>query len=492
MVNTWSTDNNIVNGLNDSSLGYYTLPEVFSIGENTYLISASTSKVFSGFRLDGASWVSDSSIVSGMPSGVVSLAATVFNLSGTDYAIIGDNDGTWHGREWNGSTWINQPSIVSGLPALAPPYDNTPTAFYMNNELFLIYTAWSPAHFKGFKWNGSAWIEDASIISGISIPGYSYRLAVFLYGTKYKAIFGRWSQGGPTEVWYGFSREGSTWIVDNDIISGLTTQNYIFGGDVFTKDNNTYFIAGDWHTDVPNFYGFNAAANIISTILTVDTNECTEPCTINGTVSWTNDGGSVSAPTDLGIIVNGTQIPIAYAVTIGPGDTTPLYEFSLPNITADTYTIEASPNGGTDAQTIIVNPAPPTPSNIIAINMVPTPTTCIEPCDINIDVTYSNTGETIGIFTPEITIDGTSIMLAPDMLDPGATIIKTFSSTGILSGIHTICAVPLGTTTCQTMTVQSPPSGGAMILGLLGIAVLGIMMTTKSKKSEPSLHRDIQ
>lgn len=29
-------------------------------------------------------------------------------------------------------------------------------------------------------------------------------------------------------------------------------------------------------------------ANVISTTLTVDNNDCIEPCTINGTVGWTN------------------------------------------------------------------------------------------------------------------------------------------------------------------------------------------------------------
>lgn len=112
MTDTWSIDNDIVNGINDSPLGYYTLPEVFSIGENIYLISIAVTGVWNSFRLSGDSW-------------------------------------------------------------------------------------------------------------------------------------------------------------DNDIISGLTTQSYILGGDVFTKDNNIYFIAGDYHINVPNFYGFKtpvpaaAVANIL-------------------------------------------------------------------------------------------------------------------------------------------------------------------------------------------------------------------------------------
>ncbi len=95
-------------------------------------------------------------------------------------------------------------------------------------------------------------------------------------------------------------------------------------------------------------------ANVISATLTVDTNDCVAPCTVGGTVSWTNTGGTASFPTDLSISYNGGSTIVASAVVIGPGETTAVYTFSLPDLTAGTYTVQASPNTGTTPQIITV------------------------------------------------------------------------------------------------------------------------------------------
>ncbi len=96
-----------------------------------------------------------------------------------------------------------------------------------------------------------------------------------------------------------------------------------------------------------------APANIISATLTVDTNDCVAPCTVNGTVSWTNTGDIASIPTDLKILVNTVPTILRSSVTINPGQTLS-YTFQLPSLSAGTYTVCASPDTGTVCQTITV------------------------------------------------------------------------------------------------------------------------------------------
>ena len=186
-------------------------------------------------------------------------------------------------------------------------------------------------------------------------------------------------------------------------------------------------------------------ANVISSTLTVDTNDCTEPCTINGTVSWSNTGGTTSTATDLAITVNGILTLIDSAVVIDPGQTTTEYPFSLPDLSADTYTIQASPNANTTPQTITVR----TPANITATDIMVTPSIpCIEgTCRIDVSVTWQNTGGTAGPFVPNIAIDGTSISPAlypSENLPAGASITYPFTLYDLTKAgsPHSICPVP--------------------------------------------------
>jgi hypothetical protein len=178
--------------------------------------------------------------------------------------------------------------------------------------------------------------------------------------------------------------------------------------------------------------------NIISSTLTVDKTDCTELCTVNGTVSWENNGGATSAPTDLSITVNTIPTVLATGVIIPPSTTTSVYPFSLPDLTAGTYEICAVPDSGTACQIVTVK----TPANIVATTITSSETICIEPCDITVHVTWTNTGETSGSFIPSIKID--DVPISPEQypleeLAPGNTTTHTFTITGLVKGDHTIC-----------------------------------------------------
>lgn len=85
--------------------------------------------------------------------------------------------------------------------------------------------------------------------------------------------------------------------------------------------------------------------------------------------------------------------------------------------------------------------------NITATNMTITPseTPCMEgTCTATVDVTRTNQGGSSGTFIPNISIDGipSPSPLPAESLDTGASIAHSFSVTGLLATVHTICPYP--------------------------------------------------
>ena len=65
--------------------------------------------------------------------------------------------------------------------------------------------------------------------------------------------------------------------------------------------------------------------------------------------------------------------------------------------------------------------------DIIATIITPNKTICIEPCDLTVDVTWTNTGGITGIFTPTITANGVLNMFPEPSLGPGLSVTTTLS-----------------------------------------------------------------
>ena len=240
----------------------------------------------------------------------------------------------------------------------------------------------------------------------------------------------------------------------------------INGGDIGFADV-TFVYNSDGHTlptpaTLPLYCG---PAHVISATLTVDTNDCVAPCTVHGTVSWTNNGGTASSPTDLSISYNGNSIPVASSVVIGPGETLP-YTFSIPGLAAGTYIVQAYPNAGTSPQTVIVR----TPANIISTALTISANTCTELCiGITGSVSWTNNG---GVASSPIDLsisyNGNSISAASAVtINPGQILSYTFTLPSLTAGTYQICASP--GTHCQTLVVQqirahftSTPSGATV------------------------------
>lgn len=80
---------------------------------------------------------------------------------------------------------------------------------------------------------------------------------------------------------------------------------------------------------------------------------------------------------------------------------------------------------------------------ITAISIVPSTVTCVESCNLTIDITWINNGNVTGTFEPALTIDGTRTGSGTNIsLDPGLTHVHTLIVSDLMRGTHTICPDP--------------------------------------------------
>ncbi|MHA1742850.1 MAG: glycoside hydrolase family 78 protein, partial [Candidatus Heimdallarchaeota archaeon] len=74
--------------------------------------------------------------------------------------------GTFRGFYWSGSQWVEDSSIVAGLSSSV--YATPALAFNVRRDNRWILISRSGSMLLGFYWSGSQWVEDSSIVSGIS------------------------------------------------------------------------------------------------------------------------------------------------------------------------------------------------------------------------------------------------------------------------------------------------------------------------------------
>jgi len=132
--------------------------------------------------------------------------------------------------------WEENSTIVSGI---------SPETFILDNQYRLI-VGFQGGSINGYTWNGNAWITDSAVISGISIPGGSNHShvspTIFRIGDTVNLIIG--FQGGTLD---GYTWTGSTWTVNNTLVSGLTTITDSFPRpEGFYMGSTLYLIVPKW------------------------------------------------------------------------------------------------------------------------------------------------------------------------------------------------------------------------------------------------------
>lgn len=222
-------------------------------------------------------------------------------------------------------------------------------------------------------------------------------------------------------------------------------------------------------------------AHILATNITTDKNTCIESCDLAINVTWLNDGGSAGTFTPK-ILVNRNAYTLPDESLNAGSSITKV--FSLTGLTAGNYNICPEPNT-LPCITVTVF----TPANIITTDISLDKTTCTAPCNVTVNVTWTNNGGVSKTFTPEISVDGISNASSSVALAPGDNTIIPFGLTGLAAGIHTICAIPLGTTTCKTLTVSQAPVQRAGLGPLLGLGILAgfLIFSGRYKKKKDTI-----
>lgn len=125
--------------------------------------------------------------------------------------------------------------------------------------------------------------------------------------------------------------------------------------------------------------------------------------------------------------------------------------------------------------------APKIISTDLTINLID----CIEPCSINVIVTWQNTGDTYDTFIPAIIVgDKDPIILPSEQLAVGEIVSRSFIVSGLEKGSYTICPSPSGAP-CKTLDVYQKESTdiGPLLMGglLLGLLLRGCGRYTNTR-----------
>jgi hypothetical protein len=151
----------------------------------------------------------------------------------------------WSGYAWNGSQWIVNSTIISGLPTFSNcgcTADNFATFGYNilgNGKWDLIVNNYGndAQGYIGFEWNGTAWTQENSLVSGLpsaGSPGNGDQFpnpcfaGNFANANTSTLIVGLASDGsGPNGILQGFQWEGTAWASDPEIVAGATNLNVL-------------------------------------------------------------------------------------------------------------------------------------------------------------------------------------------------------------------------------------------------------------------------
>ncbi len=133
----------------------------------------------------------------------------------------------------SGTGWQKNPSYITGLTGTAISYGR-PAFFELNNVFYALLAQTIGTKIQAYSWNGSSWIPNYDLNVGLPIgeTGVTpHTLDVFSIGSKtYLLEPINQFPTTPYTLLRGFSWNGSSWIPDYDINSGVfATDLYDFG-----------------------------------------------------------------------------------------------------------------------------------------------------------------------------------------------------------------------------------------------------------------------
>ena len=189
---TWTENTEFINGLSDV---HHLKPEIFIMDETLYMIAGTGwTGAPNGWKWSGSQWDTYNTIVNGLTDPM----SEVF-WDGDTLKMISSTLSNCKGWYWNGNTWISDPSIVNGIITTLPHECSGYAVYQIGNTLHLLQEDWTYSRFNGYTWDGSEWVVNNSVSSGMTYPGVYMSIEVFVLDNTYHAISG--SYAGKVFTW---------------------------------------------------------------------------------------------------------------------------------------------------------------------------------------------------------------------------------------------------------------------------------------------------
>lgn len=276
---------------------------------------------------------------------------------------------------------------------------------------------------------------------------------------------------GNTYQWYGAGYREI--VLNTPLQAGDTLELWGRGWTIYSY----WFGASDYR-----LYYTESLPDIVATEISPSTTYCIEPCNLTVDITWTNNGTGPGT-FEPAILLDTNRTGTGESITLNPLETI-TRTFTISNLTKGLHEICTDPNSLPCITVDVVSPA-----QIIATSIVPDTVSCLEPCNINVDITWRNDGDVSGSFTPTILVNGTPTSMTSETLDPGQSSTKTFTIYNLMKGSYEICADP-NTLPCVTITVEKVATAGignVLMLGLLSGGLLLFFAKEKEKKEKEKL-----
>ncbi len=215
----WVENSSLVAGLTD--VGGWSSPAIADINGDgpLELISGEHYGYLTGFSWTGENWVENSSLISkiyNLGSNSVPAFADLTG-DGVNEIITGEHDGVFYGYYWDGSRWFENSSLVAGLSDIGAR--STLALFDFDNDgLPEMMTGNHAGEFQGFHWTGENWIDNSSLVAGLSAIGdYTFPALVDMDQDGILELI----VGKGLGTFRGYSWVDNQWVENSALVNGL-------------------------------------------------------------------------------------------------------------------------------------------------------------------------------------------------------------------------------------------------------------------------------
>jgi len=237
-------------------------------GSGWKLIYGKSNGQFNGCYWNGTQWIYNSSLVTGLGDlGDFSSPSIAFNITGNnkwDLIATGYNTGTswtsWYGFNWNGTRWVSNSSLISGLLGGIDMFYNPDIIYNLksDNKWCMIYGDGN-GYFHGCYWNGSSWVNDPTLISGVTSDfGYGVYPSIrynFNGNNKFTMISGYKAVNNIRYMLY-HTWNDTSWVRDTSFETISYSDKSLLPCMIYNlfEDNKTDLLVG--HDISPKFSGY--------------------------------------------------------------------------------------------------------------------------------------------------------------------------------------------------------------------------------------------